>query len=161
MKITVSQLREIIREEIQKVNAINEATLVSSRKKDLSSQPLKKGDMVFFQDVQNDRGMRLSTGIIAGKVTKVIGSKNVEVAGEDGDVYNVSKNEITVLPEKGKKVAIATSGNYGAGSGSQGNFDDEGVVLDVDLKNKIITLKAEDNSKIKIHFRSINTIYSV
>jgi hypothetical protein len=140
---------------------VNEATLVKSGKEDLRKTDLKKDDLIYFHTSENERGMSMYTGTVIGRVSKVIGSKNVEVtaigpSSKKGDVYKVERAEALLLPRKGKKIGVVAGYNYGAGSGSQGTFDYEGVVTDVDLNTAALSIKGEGDKKtIKIQLKDI------
>jgi hypothetical protein len=144
----------------ERINQIQEATLVKSGKEDLRKTGLKKDDLVYFHTSENERGMSMYTGTIIGRVSKVIGSKNVEVtaigpSSKKGDVYKVERAEALLLPRKGKKIGIVAGYNYGAGSGSQGTFDYEGVVTNVDLNSATITIKGEDKKAVEVELQDI------
>jgi hypothetical protein len=152
MKITTGQLRQIIREEIRKVRLTEAQNLQGAK------TSVKVGDKVFWPQDANERGMRIMTGIMAGDVTKVVGSKTIEVKGTDGGTYKVSKNECWIIPAKGKNVEISAIYDSGAGSGSWGESTIEGVVTGVDLNGANLNIKSEIDGKKKIHkiyFRSI------
>jgi hypothetical protein len=141
--------------------SLNEATLIKSGKEDLRKTDLKKDDLIYFHTSENERGMSMYTGTIIGRVSKVVGSKNVEVtaigpASKKGDVYKVERREALLLPRKGKKIGITAGYDYGAGSGSQGQFDYEGVVTDVDLNSATLSIKGDGDKKaVKIQLKDI------
>lgn len=139
---------------------LKEATLIKSGREDLRKTALKKDDLVYFHQSENERGMSMYTGTVIGRVSKILGSKNVEVtaigpASKKGDVYKVERAEALLLPRKGKKIGVVAGYDYGAGSGSQGTFDYEGVVTDVDLNSATITIKGEDKKPVKIELKNI------
>jgi len=151
-QMTKEQEIAIIRE---RLNQIQEATLIKSGREDLRKTDLKKDDLIYFHQSENERGMSMYTGTVIGRVSKVVGSKNVEVtaigpASKKGNVYKVERREALLLPRKGKKIGITAGYDYGAGSGSQGQFDLEGEVTDVDLNSATITIKTEDKKSVKV-----------
>jgi hypothetical protein len=145
----------------ERITQIQEATLIKSGREDLRKTDLKKDDLIYFHTSENERGMSMYTGTIIGRVSKVIGSKNVEVtaigpASKKGNVYKVERREALLLPRKGKKIGVTAGYDYGAGSGSQGTFDYEGVVTDVDLNSATISIKGEGDKKaVKIQLKDI------
>ena len=139
---------------------LGEATLIKSGREDLRKTDLKKDDLIYFHTSENERGMSMYTGTVIGRVSKIIGSKNVEVtaigpSSKKGNVYKVERAEALLLPRKGKKIGVVAGYNYGAGSGSQGTFDYEGVVTDVDLNSATITIKGEDKKPVKVELKNI------
>lgn len=148
MKITVSQLRQVIREEIQRMTAkhsVNEA--------------VSKGDLVFFRDAQNERGMTVSRGVYVGRVSNIIGSKNIEVTGVSqkikGDTLKVQSANAMPFPVKGKTIRFKGQFNSGAGSGSQSFQDVEGVVLSSDPTTGKFTIKDSEGKKREMHISNI------
>jgi hypothetical protein len=155
MKITTAQLRQIIREEIQRVK------LTEAQELNGSKTPISVGDEVFWEQYRNERGMIISSGIMAGKVTKVVGSKTIEVKGTDGGTYKVNKKECWVLPKRGKNVEISATSDSGAGSGSWGQYTIRGVVTGVHTDDVSLNVKEEINGKMrtfKIYFGSIRAM---
>ena len=143
---------------------LNEATLIKSGREDLRKTDLKKDDLIYFHQSENERGMSMYTGTVIGRVSKVVGSKNVEVtaigpASKKGNVYKVERREALLLPRKGKKIGITAGYDYGAGSGSQGQFDIEGEVTDVDLNSATITIKKEDKKSVKVKLIDIEKAF--
>ena len=157
-ELTKEQEISLIKE---RITQIQEATLIKSGREDLRKTDLKKDDLIYFHTSENERGMSMYTGTIIGRVSKVIGSKNVEVtaigpASKKGNVYKVERREALLLPRKGKKIGVTAGYDYGAGSGSQGTFDYEGVVTDVDLNSATISIKGEGDKKaVKIQLKDI------
>lgn len=149
MKITIGQLRQLIREEVQKMST-----------KTLVKEDISKGDLVFFHEYENERGMTVSKGVTIGKVSRIIGSRNVEVTAVSpsnvkGDTLKIQKASATPFPKKGQKVRIKAEFNSGSGSGSQSFEDIDGVVVSADPNNAQLVIKNEDGKNVKLHLSQI------
>lgn len=151
MKITIKELRQIIREEIQKVSNGN-----------VLKEAVSKGDLVFFTDAENERGMTVSKGKHVGRVSKVIGSRNIEVTGVSqkikGDTLKVQSADAKPFPQKGKTIRFKAELNSGGGSGSQSFKDVEGVVISSDPVSGKFSIKTDDGKKLDLHISNILSI---
>jgi hypothetical protein len=100
-------------------------------------------------DYSNDRGMGPSvSGKIIGKVVKILGSANLQAEDiKTGDLYKISRKELTRVPSEGDKIEATLSYNYGAGSGSQGSNNLSGIVKRVNLENMTLVLQTEESDK--------------
>jgi hypothetical protein len=151
MKITTTQLRQIIREEIQKMET-----------KSLVKEAVSKGDIVFFNDYQNERGMPVWRGTHVGRVSKVIGSRNIEVTGVSekikGETLKVQSSDTMPFPQKGKKIRFKAEIDAGAGSGSQWFGDVEGVVISSDPVSGKFSIKPDDGKKMSLHVSNIRSM---
>jgi hypothetical protein len=144
---------------------INEATLISRGKSAGVEKPIAIGDLIAWNLTSNDdRGMGGSyAGTAIGKVTKILGSRNVaaEVVSplEDaGDIYKIDKQESKRVPQKGEKIVARLSYNMGAGSGSQGENTIQGVVIGVNIEDASIRIKTEDGKSISVKIRDLSDI---
>ena len=154
------ELRQLIIEEISKV--INEATLISKGTKAGSPAEIKVNDYVQWIGSENERGMRIVTGTYIGKVIKVLGSKNIQVEvvfplTDEGDIYNVTKNESKRIPVVGETIKAEYNWNSGQGSGSQGSSTLTGTVTKVDLSNAKITVENQEG-KVTASIRDLSNI---
>jgi hypothetical protein len=150
-----SELRQIIREEIQsvmKAKPTNEmATLVKNNSPLGNEKSLQVGDLIMWNklDYSNDRGMGPSLiGKIIGKVVKILGSANVHAEEiKTGGLYKVSFKELTRVPNVGDKIEATLDYNYGAGSGSQGSNRISGIVTRVNPERMMMSIKGENSDK--------------
>ena len=151
----VSQLRQLIREEIRGVlneNLTNEdATLIKKNSPLGNEKPLEVGDLIMWDKLNysNDRGMGPTVmGKIIGKVVKILGSANLQAEEiNTGDLYKVSFRELTRIPSVGDKIEVTSYYNYGAGSGSQGSNRISGIVKKVNLGSMTLMLQPENSDK--------------
>ena len=148
----VSQLRQLIREEIRAIlnkNLTNEdATLIKKNSTLNDGKPLKVGDLIMW-DLIGQGGMGLTLlGKKIGKVVKILGSANLQAEEiKTGDLYTVSRRELTKVPGVGDKIEATLDYNYGAGSGSQGSNRISGIVKKVNLGDMTLMLQYNDSNK--------------
>ena len=157
----IAEFRKLIREEVRKV--VNEATLISKGTKAGAPAEIKVNDYIQWTASENDRGMRVATGTYIGKVVKVIGSKNVQVEvvfplADEGDMYNVAKDESKRIPVVGETINAKYSWDGGQGSGSQGSSTLAGTVTKVDLTNAKITVKTQEGKLVKAAIEDLSNI---
>jgi len=148
----VSQLKQLIREEIRAIlnkNLTNEdSTLIKKNSTLTDGKPLKVGDLIMW-DVIGQGGMgRTLLGRKIGKVVKILGSANLQAEEiKTGDLYTVSRRELTKVPGVGDKIEATLDYNYGAGSGSQGSNRISGIVKKVNLGDMTLMLQYNDSDK--------------
>jgi len=112
-------------------------------------------------DYSNDRGM--GGGIkskIIGKVVKVLGSANVQAEDiKTGDLYKVSRKELSILPNEGDKIEATLLYNYGAGSGSQGSNYISGTVIKINPSSMELSIEPENSNKpLTINLNKVSRI---
>lgn len=148
----VSQLKQLIREEIRAMlnkNLTNEdSTLIKKNSTLNDGKPLKVGDLIMW-DLIGQGGMgRTLLGRKIGKVVKILGSANLHAEEiKTGDLYTVSRRELTKVPGVGDKIEVTLDYNYGAGSGSQGSNRISGIVKKVNLGDMTLMLQYNDSDK--------------
>ena len=115
-----------------------------------SEKPLQVGDTIMWKTYSNDdRGMGSSvSGRLIGKVVKILGTANLQAEDiKTGDLYKVSRTELTRVPNVGDKIEATLFYNHGAGSGSSGSNKISGTITKVDLGNMKVAIKTEDSDK--------------
>ena len=148
----VSQLRQLIREEIRGVlneNLTNEdATLIKKNSTLNDGKPLKVGDLIMWNVIGQGGMGRTLLGRKIGKVVKILGSANLEAEEiKTGDLYKVSREKLIRVPGVGDKIEATLDYNYGAGSGSQGSNRISGIVKKVNLGDMTLMLQYNDSDK--------------
>jgi hypothetical protein len=123
------------------------------------NEDFSKGELVWFNRGQNERGMTISTPVV-GRLSKIVGSKNVEIqvispSNSKGDIFTTDKNSLKMFPQKGKKVRMDVVMNGGQGSGSQSFDEIEGVVVSADPNTKQIVIKNKEGKNVKLHLYNI------
>ena len=168
--IRMNQLAGIITEgQAKKIMAIlNEekvsemATMVKKNSTFESEKPLQVGDTIMWETYNNDdRGMgRSISGRIIGKVVKILGSANLQAEDiKTGDLYKVSRAELTRVPNVGDKITARYSWDNGAGSGSQGSNPISGTVKKVNPEKFTIILQKENSDKpLTIDLRDLRNV---
>jgi hypothetical protein len=137
------------------------ATITSKIRSKMESvnEDFSKGELVWFNRGQNERGMTVSTPVV-GRLSKIVGSKNVEIQvisplNSKGDIFTTDKNSLKMFPQKGKKVRMDVQMNGGQGSGSQSFGEIEGVVVSADPNTKQIVIKNKEGKNVKLHLYNI------
>jgi hypothetical protein len=123
------------------------------------NEDFSKGELVWFNRGQNERGMTISTPVV-GRLSKIVGSKNVEIqvispSNSKGDIFTTDKNSLKIFPQKGKKVRMDVVMDGGQGSGSQSFDEIEGVVVSADPNTKQIVIKNKEGKNVKLHLYNI------
>jgi hypothetical protein len=123
------------------------------------NEDFSKGELVWFNRGQNERGMTISTPVV-GRLSKIVGSKNVEIqvispSNSKGDIFTTDKNSLKMFPQKGKKVRMDVVMDGGQGSGSQSFDEIEGVVVSADPNTKQIVIKNKEGKNVKLHLYNI------
>lgn len=160
----VSQLRQLIREEIRGVlneNLTNEdATLIKKNSTLNDGKPLKVGDLIIWDEIGRGGMGRTLLGRKIGKVVKILGSANLQAEEiKTGDLYTVSRRELTKVPGVGDKIEATLDYNYGAGSGSQGSNRISGIVKKVNLGDMTLMLQYNDSDKpLKIKIFNLRNV---
>jgi len=126
------------------------ATMIKKNSPFGSEKPLQVGDTIMWKTYSNDdRGMGSSvSGRLIGKVVKILGTANLQAEDiKTGDLYKVSRTELTRVPNVGDKIEATASYNFGAGSGSQGSNKISGTVKKVNLEKFSIIIQTENSDK--------------
>lgn len=126
------------------------ATMIKKNSPFGSEKPLQVGDTIMWKTYSNDdRGMGSSvSGRLIGKVVKILGTANLQAEDiKTGDLYKVSRTELTRVPNVGDKIEATASYNFGSGSGSQGSNKISGIVKKVNLEKFSIIIQTENSDK--------------
>jgi len=141
----------LIENKITTQSRLNEmATMIKKNSPFGSEKPLQVGDTIMWKTYSNDdRGMGSSvSGRLIGKVVKILGTANLQAEDiKTGDLYKVSRTELTRVPNVGDKIEATASYNFGAGSGSQGSNKISGIVKKVNLEKFSIIIQTENSDK--------------
>ena len=136
---------------ITKQSRLNEmATMIKKNSPFGSEKPLQVGDTIMWKTYSNDdRGMGSSvSGRLIGKVVKILGTANLQAEDiKTGDLYKVSRTELTRVPNVGDKIEATLSYNSGAGSGSQGSNKISGIVKKVNPEKFSMIIQTENSDK--------------
>ena len=126
------------------------ATMIKKNSPFGSEKPLQVGDTIMWKTYSNDdRGMGSSvSGRLIGKVVKILGTANLQAEDiKTGDLYKVSRTELTRVPNVGDKIEATLSYNSGAGSGSQGSNKISGIVKKVNPEKFSMIIQTENSDK--------------
>jgi len=126
------------------------ATLIKKSSPLENEKSLQVNDLIMWTqlDYSNNRGMGPTGTRTLGKVVKILGPANVEAEEiKTGDLYKVSRKELTKVPSVGDEIEATLSYNYGAGSGSQGSNRVSGTIAKIDLKNMKVAIKTANSDK--------------
>ena len=129
------------------------ATMIKKNSSFGSEKPLQVGDTIMWKTYSNDdRGMGSSiSGRLIGKVVKILGTANLQAEDiKTGDLYKVSRTELTRVPNVGDKIEATLSYNFGAGSGSQGSNKISGIVKKVNPEKFSMIIQTENSDKPSI-----------
>ena len=129
------------------------ATMIKKNSPFGSEKPLQVGDTIMWKTYSNDdRGMGSSvSGRLIGKVVKILGTANLQAEDiKTGDLYKVSRTELTRVPNVGDKIEATLSYNSGAGSGSQGSNKISGIVKKVNPEKFSMIIQTENSDKPSI-----------
>ena len=144
----------LIENKITTQSRLNEmATMIKKNSPFGSEKPLQVGDTIMWKTYSNDdRGMGSSvSGRIIGKVVKILGTANLQAEDiKTGDLYKVSRTELTRVPNVGDKIEATLSYNSGAGSGSQGSNKISGIVKKVNPEKFSMIIQTENSDKPSI-----------
>ena len=103
--ITESQAKKMM-QILNEEESVNEmATLIKKKSSPESNKPLQVGDIITWKQAYStgDNYYGTSYERMKGKVTKILGSANVEAEDlETGDLYKVSRKELTVVSDESK-----------------------------------------------------------
>ena len=132
-------------------NEIGEmATLIKKSSSLENEKSLQVDDLIMWNelDYSNNRGMGATGILTVGKVVKILGPANVQAEDiKTGDLYKVSRRELTKVPSVGDKIEATLFYNSGAGSGSSGSNKISGTITKVNLGNMKVAIKTEDSDK--------------
>ena len=126
------------------------ATLIKKSSSLENEKSLQVDDLIMWNelDYSNNRGMGATGILTVGKVVKILGPANVQAEDiKTGDLYKVSRRELTKVPSVGDKIEATLFYNRGAGSGSSGSNKISGIITKVDLGNMKVAIKTEDSDK--------------
>ena len=141
----------LIENKITTQSRLNEmATMIKKNSPFGSEKPLQVGDTIMWKTYSNDdRGMGSSvSGRLIGKVVKILGTANLQAEDiKTGDLYKVSRTELTRVPNVGDKIEATLSYNSGAGSGSQGSNKISGIVKKVNPEKFSMIIQTENSDK--------------
>ena len=141
----------LIENKITTQSRLNEmATMIKKNSPFGSEKPLQVGDTIMWKTYSNDdRGMGSSvSGRLIGKVVKILGTANLQAEDiKTGDLYKVSRTELTRVPNVGDKIEATLSYNSGAGSGSQGSNKISGIVKKVNPEKFSMVIQTENSDK--------------
>ena len=153
--ITEDQARKMMavlnENQVNNQSRLNEmATMIKKNSPFGSEKPLQVGDTIMWKTYSNDdRGMGSSvSGRLIGKVVKILGTANLQAEDiKTGDLYKVSRTELTRVPNVGDKIEATLSYNFGAGSGSQGSNKISGIVKKVNPEKFSMIIQTENSDK--------------